>query len=90
VLFESDEVGCLACHAGEQLTTNALVDVGTGGKFKVPSLRGVAARAPFLHDGCAPTLADRFGPCGGGQFHGETSFLTELDVADLVAYLETL
>ena len=27
---------------------------------------GVGARAPFMHNGCAQTLTDRFGVCGGG------------------------
>jgi cytochrome c peroxidase len=72
------------------LTTNALVDVGTRGTFKVPSLVGVGARAPFLHDGCAITLTDRFGSCGGGETHGHTAHLTAAQLADLVAYLESL
>jgi cytochrome c peroxidase len=66
------------------------VDVGTGGKFQVPSLVGVSQRAPFMHDGCAATLRDRFGPCGGGDKHGFTSQLTSAQITDLVAYLETL
>jgi hypothetical protein len=66
-------------------------DVGTGGLFQVPSLRGVGARAPFMHTGCAKTLADRFNPaCGGGDKHGVTSGLTTSQIADLVAYMETL
>ena len=44
--------------------------------FKVPSLLGVGARAPFMHDGCAATLEDRFGACGGGDRHGNTSQLS--------------
>ena len=87
----SASVGCLGCHNGALMTTKAIVDVGTGGAFKVPSLIGVGARAPFLHDGCATTLADRFtATCGGGDSHGKTSQLTPAQVSDLVAYLETL
>jgi hypothetical protein len=88
--FESSDAGCASCHAGALLTNNQLVDVGTGGRFKVPSLRGVGARAPYMHDGCAATLADRFGPCGGGDRHGHTSALTEAQRAELIAYLESL
>jgi DNA-binding beta-propeller fold protein YncE len=80
---------CTGCHSGPLFTTKALVDVGTGGKFKVPSLLGIGNRAPYLHDGCAATLADRFGPCGGGA-HGNTADLGPSQIADLVAYLETL
>jgi cytochrome c peroxidase len=66
------------------------MDVGTGKPYQVPSLRGLAARAPYMHDGCAATLHDRFGPCGGGDRHGVTSALTTDQIDDLVAYLETL
>lgn len=58
--------------------------------LQTPSLLGVSARPPYLHDGCAPTLADRFGPCGGGDQHGKTSALGAADLDALIAYLETL
>jgi cytochrome c peroxidase len=35
------------------------VDVGTGSALQVPSLHGLALRAPYMHDGCAETLLDR-------------------------------
>jgi mono/diheme cytochrome c family protein len=89
-LFDSADVACTTCHAGATLSNNQLFDVGTGARFKVPSLVGVSARAPFMHDGCATTLRDRFGACGGGDLHGKTSTLTPAQVADLVAYLESL
>ncbi|XXX77766.1 c-type cytochrome [Sorangium sp. So ce134] len=89
-LFNDEAVGCAACHSGEKLTNDQTVDVGTGKAFQVPSLRGLAARAPYMHDGCAATLHDRFGPCGGGDKHGVTSTLTPAQIDDLVAYLETL
>lgn len=88
-LFHDEAIGCATCHAGPKLTTSATADVGTGQKFKIPSLIGVAARAPFMHDGCAATLADRFGSCGGSE-HGSTASLTPAQVSDLVAYMETL
>ncbi|HZO14205.1 MAG TPA: c-type cytochrome, partial [Polyangiaceae bacterium] len=90
ILFEDTTVGCSSCHAGAMLTDNKTVDVNTGGPFQVPSLVGVAHRAPFMHNGCAATLHDRFGPCGGGDAHGRTSQLTPEQINDLVAYLETL
>ncbi len=89
-VFERPLVGCAACHSGETLTNNQTMDVGTGGAFQVPSLRGVRWRAPFLHDGRAATLADRLGPNGGGEQHGHTAALTDAERADLVAYLESL
>jgi hypothetical protein len=83
--------GCTACHNGPLLTNNTTVDVGTGRKLQVPSLRGVVWRAPYMHDGCAATLADRFDArCGGGNAHGLTSKLTPEAIKDLVAFLETM
>ncbi|MDI1483894.1 c-type cytochrome [Polyangium sp. y55x31] len=90
VYFDA-KVGCATCHNGAKLTNNDWADVGTGKAFQVPTLMGIADRAPFMHDGCAPTLRDRFNPaCGGGDKHGVTSHLTPAQVDDLVAYLETL
>jgi mono/diheme cytochrome c family protein len=89
-IYQSPEVGCATCHNGPLYTNNLLVDVGTGGNFKVPSLLGIGARAPFMHDGCAKTLTDRFTVCGNSNLHGNTSHLTPAQIADLVAYLESL
>jgi mono/diheme cytochrome c family protein len=90
-LFRDPAVGCATCHAGEALTNDQTVYVGTGGAFQVPSLVGIADRAPFMHDGCATTLRDRFNPaCGGGDAHGKTSQLAPEEIDDLVAFLETL
>jgi mono/diheme cytochrome c family protein len=90
-LFESQEVGCATCHSGPALTNNSAADVGTGERLQVPSLLGLALRAPFMHDGCAATLQQRFEPsCGGGDKHGKTSQLTPEQTAQLIAYLESL
>ena len=91
-LFTAPTYACSTCHAGTLLTNNTTVDVGTGAPFQVPSLRGVAWRAPFMHDGCAATLTDRFGntTCGGGDKHGMSTTLTSAQVGDLVAYLQSL
>lgn len=89
VLFEGS-AGCTGCHSGPKLTNNQTVDIGTGGAFQVPSLLGVSARAPYLHSGCASTLTDRFGPCGGGDKHGKTSALGAGEIDDLVLYMHTL
>lgn len=89
-LFEG-AAACSTCHSGAKLTNNATVDVGTGGVFQVPSLLGLSARAPYMHTGCAKTLADRFTPeCGGGDRHGRTSQLSALERQELIAYLQTL
>jgi len=88
-LFEA--TGCTDCHTGAGLTNNRNADVGTGEALQVPSLIGIGYRAPFMHDGCAKTLANRFDPnCGGGELHGRVRGITPENVADLVAYLESL
>ena len=81
------------CHDGERFTNNRSYDVGTRSDraLQVPSLVGIGYRAPFMHDGCAPTLTARFDPsCGGGEAHGSTASLGEEQIDDLVAYLESL
>ena len=101
-LFVRKDVGCASCHSGPRFTNSATIDVGTGllprygadeagprEAFQVPSLVGVSTHAPYLHNGCALTLRDRFGPCGGNR-HGDTSKLSSAELDDLVAYLETL
>jgi cytochrome c peroxidase len=81
-----------SCHSGERTTNNRNLDVGTGAAFQVPTLRSIAWRAPYMHNGCAPTLRARFtdAACGGGDRHGVTSHLSSGQLDDLVAYLETL
>jgi hypothetical protein len=81
---------CASCHSGAGFTNNQTVDVGTGGAFQVPSLVGVGSRGPFMHNGCAKTLADRFGACGGGDRHGVTSTLNGAEISDLIAFLNTI
>jgi mono/diheme cytochrome c family protein len=91
-IFRSSELGCAVCHSGPHLTNGLSVDVGTNGVFQVPSLRGVGYRAPYMHDGCAATLRERFTDptCGGGDRHGRTSELSPAQVDDLIAYLMSL
>jgi cytochrome c peroxidase len=92
-LFNDQVVGCASCHSGSHYSNNLSADVGTGRKFQVPQLRSIATRAPYMHDGCAATLRDRFtasATCTGGDNHGKISHLSDAEIDDLVAYLETL
>jgi hypothetical protein len=55
-------------------------------RFKTPSLRGLSARAPYFHNGIAPTLNDVV-------LHYEAALgfkFTRQERADLVAFLEAL
>ena len=85
-------VGCAACHAGPDFTNGMNVDVGTGDLFQVPQLHGLGFRAPYMHNGCAATLKERFmpGSCGGDMRHGFAAALSNEQVSELIAYLDTL
>jgi hypothetical protein len=92
-LFNDAAVACATCHGGPRFSNNATMDVGTGKPFQVPSLLGVGSRAPYMHDGCAPTLKLRFrstDACSGGDKHGKTRHLTDPQLNDLIAFLESL
>jgi cytochrome c peroxidase len=68
---------------GRALITGRCADIG---RFKVPSLRALAARAPYFHDGSAATLEDVVD-------HYEEKFgfvFVGTDKADLVAFLKAL
>lgn len=86
VVFEDAQCG--TCHAGDALTNGATVDVGTGRAFQVPSLKALRWRGPWMHDGCAKTLEQRFDPACGGKNHGNA--VAPEDVPDLVEYLKAL
>jgi cytochrome c553 len=89
-LFTRADTACVRCHSGPKFTNNETLDVGTGQPFQVPPLVGVGWRTPLLHDGCALTIADRFGVACATVGHGNISALTPQDISDLSAYLETL
>ena len=72
-------------------------DAADRGRFKTPSLRGVARTAPYMHDGSLATLADVVEFYRkGGEPHAELDArlepldLTEREAAGLVAFLEAL
>jgi YVTN family beta-propeller protein len=82
---------CDVCHAPPTYTAPGLYDVGlTDGaglrKFNPPSLRGVGARQPLLHDGRAATLEDVFLRVG----HPRGTSMSPTEAADLAAFLRTL
>lgn len=99
-LFEGS-TGCASCHSGPDLTDNDFHDVGTIGltadgsreRFaygvNTPPLHDLFDSAPYLHDGSLKTLRDRITNNPNDQ-HGKTSHLSQAEIDDLVAYLETL
>ena len=107
------KANCAACHGGWNLTDHGFHDIGLAdedlgrGKlvplpsmqhaFKTPTLRDVARRAPYMHDGSLPDLMavvehyDRGGtarPSLSGEM--KPLGLTAQEKADLVAFMLTL
>ncbi len=97
-IFYRAEVGCAACHVPPLFTDLRVHDIGTGNGpgellgpgFDTPSLRGVWHAAPYLHDGRAPTLRDVVVTHNPTDRHGQTAYLSEAEVQDLVAFLLSL
>jgi len=88
-IFESAEVGCAGCHSGPAYTDNVAYDMYGLRRVRTRSLVGVAATAPYLHDGSAPTLHAVVESARDGEM-GDTSSLSVAEVDDLVAYLKSL
>ena len=97
-LFHSEETQCATCHVPPLYTDRLRHDVGTGGHpderkgpdFDTPSLRGIFATAPYLHDGRAATLEDVLTTHNADDLHGSSSGLSSEDISDLLAFLASL
>ncbi len=97
--------GCAECHGGAQFTDSApgvLHDVGTAGPssggrlgelltgFDTPTLKGVWATAPYLHDGSASTLAEAIDAHSGvsladSALNTLASYLQQIDELEAAA-----
>jgi cytochrome c peroxidase len=92
-LFKS--LGCVSCHQGVNVGGNLFQRHGIFQPLaraepeilRVPSLRNVATTAPYFHDGSAPTLDDAVRKMATAQLN---SMLTDQQVDDIVAYLQSL
>ena len=67
------------------------------GRFKTPTLRGLALTPPYMHDGSLKTLEEvvEFYRRGGNKNHGRDPLLKPIemddrDAANLVAFLKAL
>ncbi len=98
-LFNDPILGCTDCHTGPRLRDGLAHDVGTSAgsleretleAIATPTLLGIGASAPYLHDGSAPTLLDVIDVYVRTDRMGTGSHLTDADAADLVAYLKSL
>ena len=89
-LFKS--IGCVSCHQGVNMGGNLFQPSGvfrpvTGTnspRLRVPSLRNVAATAPYFHDGSAPTLEAAIRTMGQAQLDRT---LAPAQIAKIAAFL---
>lgn len=88
-IFERSDVACATCHNGPRLTDNRLYPMFGMEQVKTRSLVGVAASAPYLHDGSAPTLRAVLEQSRYGVM-GNTGALSEDEMRALERYLESL
>lgn len=96
-IFRSSEAGCAGCHQdtgqGALLTDRKVHDIGSKAHadrepgFDTPSLRFVAARAPYFHDG---RYASLHALLRSNEKMGSTRHLSEADLEALEAYLRSL
>lgn len=88
-LFDAE--GCRSCHDGPAYTDRERHKMmGTLKESDTPSLLGVAASAPYFHDGSAATLEALLRDRGAVHGMADTARLTDQQVADLTAFLDTL
>lgn len=88
-LFEREDLACASCHTGDALTDNASHAMFGLDNVNTPTLRGIAASGPYLHDGRANTLRDVVLWSQNGEM-GDTSMLSPTEIDDLTAYLTSL
>lgn len=84
-----NKAGCASCHLSNGTAEGPEADIGTGEAVRSPNLKGVAARAPYLHTGEIPDLRSRI----TGSLHpnhGNLSVLAISEKESLIAYLESL
>jgi cytochrome c peroxidase len=65
-------------------------DVGSQGVFDAPHLLGIAASAPYLHDGRAKSLEELWTVYNTNDLHGVSSYMNKIQLNDLVEFLKTL
>jgi mono/diheme cytochrome c family protein len=88
-IFEREDVGCADCHNGAAFTDNEAYDMYGLTGVRTRSLVGVAASAPFLHDGSAPTIEAVLLTATDGSM-GDTSSLSMDELSYLASYIKSL
>lgn len=89
-IFNREDVGCATCHQPEGAYTDGQLHAMYGlTAVNTPTLYGIAATAPYLHDGRAATLRDVLELSRTGEM-GDTSMLSTDELEALEAYLKSL
>ncbi len=88
-VFHRAEVGCADCHVWPTYTDNRSYGMFGRAVVQTPSLLGLAATAPYLHDGSAETLEDVLRLAEGGEM-GHPEHLSDEERRALIAWLRTL
>jgi large repetitive protein len=96
---------CQRCHAGPDFTDSAqglrhnVGTLGAGSGLRLgaplvaldtPSLRGLFASAPYLHDGSAATLKDVLTTRNPDGAHGDIASINAAQRSDLLAFLQQI
>jgi DNA-binding beta-propeller fold protein YncE len=88
-LFDAE--GCRSCHDGPAYTDRERHKLsGTLKTSDTPSLLGISASAPYFHDGSAATLEALLHDRGAVHGMADTARMSDAQVADLTAFLDTL
>jgi DNA-binding beta-propeller fold protein YncE len=88
-IFERPDVACSTCHNGPRYTNNEFYTMLGMSRVKTRPLVGIAATAPYFHDGSAATLMDVLLRARDGSM-GNTSALSDPELHDLEQYLRSL
>jgi mono/diheme cytochrome c family protein len=82
-------VGCVSCHNGASFTDGKVYSMLSLTAVNTPALKGIAASAPYFHDGSASDLADVIDRASKGEM-GTAFTISADEKSDLVAYLKSL
>jgi YVTN family beta-propeller protein len=91
-----EKAACSNCHSGPLFTDLKKYDLGMtsgqdkGMEFDVPTLLEIWRTAPYMFDGRALTLREVLVEHNPDDKHGVTSGLSDQEIADLIAYLQSL
>ncbi len=88
----SGKAGCMTCHSPASYDKKGVEDVGSGGPFKVPSLRNVSKTGPYFHDGRFKTIDETVSFMWDfyKKKNDSKDTLSDAEKRDIVAFLRAL